>query len=58
MAEGVGRKEFECVEEPEVYGTELISVDASFKGDEGSDFVSIQVWGKRAQDYFFAVLPE
>ena len=42
----------EMVEEPEIYGTELISVDASFKGDEGSDFVSIQVWGKRAQDYF------
>ena len=42
----------ELVEEPESYGTELISVDASFKGDDGSDFVSIQVWGKRAQDYY------
>ena len=40
------------VEEPETYGTEIISVDASFKGDDTSDFVSIQVWGKRAQDYF------
>ena len=35
-----------------VFGTEMISVDASFKGDDGSDFVSIQVWGKRAQDYY------
>ena len=30
----------------------MISVDASFKGDDTSDFVSIQVWGKRAQDYY------
>ena len=42
----------DCVEEPENYGTELISVDASFKGDDSSDYVSIQVWGKKAQDYF------
>ena len=35
-----------------VFGTEMISVDASFKGDNTSDFVSIQVWGKRAQDYY------
>ncbi len=35
-----------------VFGTEMISVDASFKGDATSDFVSIQVWGKRAQDYY------
>ena len=34
------------------FGTEMISVDASFKGDDSSDFVSIQVWGKRAQDYY------
>ena len=39
-------------EEQIQFGTEIISVDASFKGDEGSDFVSIQVWGKRAQDYY------
>ena len=49
---GVGNGVTEYVEEPEWYGTELISVDASFKGDDTSDFVSIQVWGKRAQDYF------
>ena len=34
------------------FGTEIISVDASFKGDDSSDYVSIQVWGKRAQDYY------
>ena len=34
------------------FGSEMISVDASFKGDDTSDFVSIQVWGKRAQDYY------
>ena len=34
------------------FGTEMISVDASFKGDDTSDFVSIQVWGKRANDYY------
>ena len=39
-------------DEEQVFGTEVISVDASFKGDAGSDFVSIQVWGKRAQDYY------
>ena len=39
-------------DEEQVFGTEVISVDASFKGDARSDFVSIQVWGKRAQDYY------
>ena len=34
------------------FGTEMISVDASFKGEADSDFVSIQVWGKRGQDYY------
>lgn len=34
------------------FGTELISVDAAFKGDAGSDFVSIQVWGRREQNYY------
>ena len=38
-------------EEPILFGTELISVDASFKGGEDSDFVSVQVWGKKGQDY-------
>ena len=51
-AKGIGSRDSEYVEEPESYGTELISVDASFKGDDSSDFVSIQVWGKRAQDYY------
>ena len=39
-------------EEQIPFGTEIISVDASFKGDDSSDFVSIQVWGKRGQDYY------
>ena len=39
-------------EEQIQFGTEIISVDASFKGDDFSDYVSIQVWGKRAQDYY------
>ena len=39
-------------DEPIAFGTEMISVDASFKGDDSSDFVSIQVWGKRANDYY------
>ena len=34
------------------FGTEMISVDASFKGDDTSDFVSIQVWGKRGNDFY------
>ena len=39
-------------EEQIQFGTEIISVDASFKGDDSSDYVSIQVWGKRTQDYY------
>ena len=39
-------------EEQIPFGTEIISVDASFKGDDSSDYVSIQVWGKKEQDYY------
>ena len=39
-------------EEPVLFATELISVDASFRGEDDSDFVSIQVWGKKGQDYY------
>ncbi len=39
-------------EEQISFGTEIISVDASFKGDDSSDYVSIQVWGKKGQDYY------
>jgi len=35
-----------------MYGTELISVDAAFKDKDTSDYVSIQVWGKRKGDYY------
>ena len=30
----------------------LISVDAAFKGGDGSDPVSIQVWGRKGHDYY------
>lgn len=35
-----------------VFGTSVISVDASFKGNEDNDYVAIEVWGKRENDYF------
>lgn len=38
--------------EPRMYGAELISVDAAFKGGDQNDYVSIQVWGKCRQDYY------
>ncbi len=34
------------------FGTEVISVDAAFKGGEQNDFVAIEVWGKRENDYY------
>ena len=34
------------------FGTELISVDAAFKGNEDNDFVAIQVWGKLGSNYY------
>lgn len=34
------------------FGTEVISVDATFKGGEDNDFVAIEVWGKRGSDYY------
>ena len=34
------------------FGTQVISVDAAFKGDERNDFVAITVWGKAGQDYY------
>lgn len=39
-------------EEAPAFATELISVDASFKGGDGSDFVAITVWGKAGCDYY------
>lgn len=35
-----------------LFGTELISVDAAFKDKDTSDYVAIQVWGKRKGDYY------
>ena len=37
---------------PPRFGTQVISVDAAFKGDERNDFVAITVWGKAGQDYY------
>lgn len=34
------------------FGTEVISVDATFKGGAKNDFVAITVWGKRRNDYY------
>lgn len=34
------------------FGTELISVDAAFKGGEDNDYVAITVWGKLGSDYY------
>ena len=34
------------------FGTQVISVDASFKGEDRNDFVAITVWGKAASDYY------
>jgi len=34
------------------YATQLISVDAAFKGAEDNDYVAITVWGKRGEDYY------
>lgn len=36
----------------ERFASELISVDAAFKGGEDNDFVSIQVWGKLGENYY------
>lgn len=34
------------------FGTEVISVDAAFKGTDSSDYVAITVWGKLGSDYY------
>ena len=34
------------------FGTQVVSVDAAFKGEERNDFVAITVWGKAGQDYY------
>jgi len=34
------------------FGTQIISVDATFKGTDRSDFVAITVWGKRDMDCY------
>jgi len=39
-------------EAPEEFDRVVISVDASFKGDDSSDFVAITVWGKKNSDIY------
>lgn len=39
-------------DEVQAFGTEIISVDASFKGGEDNDFVAIEVWAKLGNDYY------
>lgn len=34
------------------YGAQVISVDATFKGTDTSDYVAITVWGKRDNSYY------
>ncbi len=34
------------------FAREVISVDAAFKGGERNDYVAIEVWGKRGNDYY------
>ena len=34
------------------FGTEVISVDAAFKGTDSADYVAITVWGKLNSDYY------
>lgn len=34
------------------FASQLISVDAAFKGGENNDYVAITVWGKRGNDYY------
>ena len=41
-----------AVPETDTYGYQIISVDAAFKGDTTSDYVSIQVWGKIENDFY------
>ncbi|MDD6159619.1 MAG: phage terminase large subunit [Oscillospiraceae bacterium] len=42
---------YEPGEEPR-FGTQVISVDAAFKGGERSDYVAITVWGKSGSCYY------
>ena len=39
-------------DEIKTFGTEIISVDATFKDKDDNDYVAISVWGKRRNDYY------
>lgn len=34
------------------FAAQVVSVDAAFKGEANNDFVAIEVWGKRGNDYY------
>lgn len=42
---------YDCRRPPR-FGSQVISVDAAFKGGENNDFVAITVWGKAGRDYY------
>ena len=44
-------KRYDLREKPS-FGTQVISVDAAFKGGENNDFVAVTVWGKAGNDYY------
>lgn len=48
----IERDWWEYYEEPPQINTWVMSVDASFKDEEQSDFVAIQVWGKNGADIY------
>ena len=39
-------------QEVKAFATEIISVDATFKGGDNNDFVAIEVWAKLGNDYY------
>lgn len=44
-------REYDPAETP-AFATEVISVDAAFKGADNNDYVAITVWGKVGNDYY------
>ncbi|MBQ9968458.1 MAG: phage terminase large subunit [Oscillospiraceae bacterium] len=44
-------RRYDLREQPR-FGTQVISVDAAFKGGESNDFVAVTVWGKAGNDYY------
>lgn len=49
----IKRSWFNYIEQQPITNYKLISVDATFKDGDNSDYVSIQVWGKHGVKYYF-----